>query len=226
MKNNLLKLLFIKKCTIKELKVEVIMVIVFDLLNEFLKENKNAKELIKLTKQDENDLNYIKTVALELVEFIGQLIISSKQMEFILINAQKSKELNQKALLVEPIAYFHSIAVRRYNSSLTQLCKEDKSNKIFWMPELLAFNLINDLKEKGYSYSKFDYVSNYDFERVFKIYIGFSKRVNQELNLNAIDNKLNRNLISKMNMLSSDIINSLVNSKYETNRKKNRRKGK
>lgn len=216
MKNNLLKLLFIKKCTIKELKVEVIMVIVFDLLNEFIKEDKNAKELIKLTKQDETDLNYIRTVVLELIEFLKKKITTSKEIELILLNANKSQDLYQKALLVEPLAYFHSVALRTYSSSIEQLCRDKKTNKLFWMPELLAFNLINDLKEQNYYYSKFDYIFNYDLENIFSIFITFSKRINQELHIKAIDKKLNRNLISKMNLLSGNIINSLVNSKYKT----------
>lgn len=83
-----------------------------------------------------------------------------------------------------------------------------------WIPELIAITLIQDMIEEGYLFTKFPFLEEIDFTRLFNIYIKTNSKLKQTESI-GLFSKENKTIISKMQNVSMGVAKTLIDSKYK-----------
>ena len=222
--SNLLKLIKIKNYSVKNVKEEATLVLVRHLLEQYINaiKEKNDKTLIKkISKEDEK---YILNTVTSMHLYLKEKIISVNLMDSILEVSLKEKKYMHQSMLLEPIAFFYDILTTTYKNN-SNLLKKDTNGNLYWIPELLAFSILIDLKEKGYSFNKFEYINKFDFIKVMDIYnktsIELAKDMFKELNILKSNKKTPIKAIQDISLIMA---NKLIDSKYINHNKSKRKK--
>jgi hypothetical protein len=169
-KNNLQILLSSKFYTIKELHIEVILIMCHSLIASYLFEenSKDKNDTIDIITPEENKI--INSLMEVMFKYLNENIISYPKIQEILNNAERSKENTMKARIVEPYAYFYNILTNAFVSRLNYVTQLDEKQQ--YIPDFLVINLLLAAKEKiGENYfKKFEFINSLDFNEVLEIY--------------------------------------------------------
>lgn len=226
--NNLLRLMNIRNYTVLNVKEEALLVVVHSLLSDYIDALDKGIDKPLLEERNEENEIYIKKVCLEIIEYLEneKMIIPAKTMDAILEISIKENKFIDKALLLEPIAFFYDVVTKTYLSN-TNMLITNENGKQYWIPELLAFSLILDFKDKGYNFTKFEFIKNFDFTKTMQIYYDISNKMDK-LKGDSIIKKRENNPIRAIQDISLIIINKLVSTKYidKSKSSKKTRKGK
>ena len=203
--------------TIKDLKAESALILCYDLFSDFLSENiENTIFLL----EDKKETDYIKSKVKELHEYLGSgTIIPSVSIQAMIDHASdnpEDKNMLHKARTIQPTYYFYNILVNSFKTRIEHFFEKEE-NKMY-IPELLAFHIIGEMKEKGYNFKKFPFIENYDFLPIFKIYEDTNRALKQQKNLPRFKKKTNLKeltLITKMQMISITMVEKLISTKYK-----------
>ena len=190
--SNLLKLIKHKNYSVKNVKEEATLVLVHYLLEQYLNaiKEKIDKPLIKQPSKEDEEyiLNTVRTMHL----YLKEKIIYIDLMDSILEISLKEKKYVEQSIILEPIAYFYNILATTYKNN-SNLLKKNDNGDIYWIPELLAFSIINDLKDKGYIFNKFRYINELDLIKIMDIYNKISLQITKEISVDSNFIKSNRN---------------------------------
>jgi len=228
--SNLLKLIKYKNYTVRNVKEEAALVLVHHLFEQYINEIENKNNKIFIEKLSAENKKYIFNATKEIFSYLDKKIISADIMDNILGLSIKEKKYIQQAALLEPIAYFYDILTTSYKNNL-KLLKKDENGDLYWLPELLAFSIVLDLKEKGYNFIKFKFIQEFDFGKIMNIYnkisINYTREIFPNKNL-FIAHKCSP--IKAIQDISINMTNALYNSKYidmnkqKSNKKSNKRR--
>ncbi len=129
--NNLILATMAKGCTVQDIKSEAVLVAVYDLLDNFVKfeESGNTKPLLSDTHHE--DMDYIKDLSKELLEYLKEKILTADRLDRILLDADKSSQHYIKARIIEPIAYFYEKIQKLISSYTKTICIEETTGKVF-----------------------------------------------------------------------------------------------
>lgn len=226
--NNLSRLLQSKNCTLEELKVETILIMVHNLLQQYL--NAEDLELSKPLFNEEENVErkeLLLSASKDILEYLEKEIISITRIRELMHNAKLSDKDYLKSTLVEPYSYYYDVLTKQFQKDFKALLKE-KHGESCWMPDVLAFSLIIDIKEKsrigwsansnkfnGYNLNRFKYLDNYDFNEIIEVYNVFSKKINKENGKGLIVPLKEGNLIQKSRAISLRMINAIDKTKYK-----------
>lgn len=214
-KNNLELALISRAMDLKDIKCEVVLIMCKDLVQKYLKSNDEGK-LVNLREDGkENTLtnNIILNEMKRLEELFKDSVLSADNLQIIMSTQHSSSTNKIKARLVEPTAFFYNILSRSFIAKMKELQKNEE--KLSWIPDQLAVFLILDMIEKGYTFKKFSFIQKYDFSTILSIYTKNNIELKKELGVSLFSPKEKQTIITKMQMLSSHIIEKLVSSKYK-----------
>lgn len=214
-KNNLELALISRAMDLKDIKCEVVLIMCKDLVQKYLKSNDEGK-LVNLREDGkENTLtnNIILNEMKRLEELFKDSVLSADNLQIIMSTQHSSSTNKIKARLVEPKAFFYNILSRSFIAKMKELQKNEE--KLSWIPDQLAVFLILDMIEKGYTFKKFSFIQKYDFSTILSIYTKNNIELKKELGVSLFSPKEKQTIITKMQMLSSHIIEKLVSSKYK-----------
>lgn len=214
-KSNLQFYLMTTGKTLKDLKVEVILIFCLKLIHEYIQGEDDKLDFgynCYMTKEEQK-LIYIKIKELE--THLLKQIFTIEEIHRI-IEDKSSKESLIKAIVMEPRLYFYDILVKRFISKMNLF--SDNGTK-HYIPELLALYLIIDIKEKGYSFKEFRFIKDYDFLSLIEIYNKINIQIKRINNIKLNTPLINQTTINKMQHLSLYLIDVLEEAKY-INKKK------
>lgn len=203
--------------TIKDLKAEAVLILCYDLFSDFLSENiENTIFLL----EDKEETDYIKSKVKELHDYLGSGILkTSVEIQAIIDYASanpEDREMLHRARTIQPTYYFYNILVNSFKVRIEHFFEKEE-NKMY-IPELIAFNIIGEMKEKGYNFKKFPFIENYDFLPIFKIYEDTNRTLKQHLNIPRFAKKINLKeltLITKMQRISITMTEKVISTKYK-----------
>lgn len=203
--------------TIKDLKAESVLILCYDLFSDFLSEN-IEKTIFLLEDKEETD--YIKSKVKELHEYLGSGIIKTSVSIQAMIDYASSHPEDQnmlhKARTIQPTYYFYNTLVNSFKTRIQHFF--EKEEEMMYIPELIAFNIIGEMKEKGYNFKKFPFIEEYDFLPISKIYESTNSALKQQKNLPRFKKKTNLKeltLITKMQMISISMTEKIISTKYK-----------
>lgn len=216
MRNNLLELTRIKNCSVKNIKEEAALVAVHNLLGQYINAIEKGIDKPLISNPDQSDEKYILELTKDIHSYLSEEILSAHIIDNIMLSANKNAAWQRKVSLIEPIAYFYDILTRTYLSK-TYILKKDKDGNQFWMPELLAFSIICDLKEENYNFNKFEYIQNLELSKVMDIYNNLSIKISRaSKNEDESFFKLQKNSpIKAIQEISLFMVNKLIDTKYK-----------
>jgi hypothetical protein len=222
-KNNLELALMSRNMDLKDLKCEAILIMCKDLIQEYLKSNKEGKLVSLRDESEESKLsnNIILNEMKKLDELLRDSVLSVDNLQIIISAQYFSPSNKMKARLVEPTAFFYNILSRSFIVKIKELQKNEK--KLSWIPDQLAVFLILDMIEKGYTFKKFPFLQNYDFSTLINIYTKNNIELKKELGITLFSPKESQTIITKMQMLSLYIVEKIISSKYEKPKANKRR---
>lgn len=214
-KSNLQFYLMTTGKTLKDLKVEVILIFCLKLIHEYIQGEDDKLDFgynCYMTKEEQK-LIYIKIKELE-THLLNQIFTIEEIYR--IIDDKSSKESLIKAILMEPRLYFYDILVKRFISKMNLFSNNGTKH---YIPELLALYLIIDIKEKGYSFKEFRFIKDFDFLSLIEIYNKINIQIKRINNIKLNTPLINQTTINKMQHLSLYLIGVLEEVKY-INKKK------
>lgn len=209
-RNNLQLYLMVSRKTLKDLKVEVILIFCLNLIREYVQSEDNKIDFgygNYMTKEEEQ---FIYTKLKDLENFLLNHVYTVEKM-YEVISDRSSKESLLKAVIMEPRLCFYTILVKKFISKMNLF---SNSGDKYYIPELLALYLIIDMKEKGFSFNRFSYIEEFDFLSLIEIYNKINIKVKKENDIKINTPLNNQTTISKMQYLSLYLTNVLIEAKY------------
>ncbi|MCT7579245.1 hypothetical protein [Aliarcobacter butzleri] len=197
--------------TLKDLKVQVLLIFCLKLIREYTQteDNKISSGYSDYMSNKEENLIYTKMKELE--NYLLKRVYTIEEIHNIM-NDKSSKESITKAILLEPTTYFYEIVVKRFISKMNSLSGDGKK---YYIPELLALYLMIDMREKGYGLKKLSFIEEFDFLDFIEIYNKVNIEVKRTNNIKMITTPLiNQTTISKMQHLSLYLTEILIEAKY------------
>ena len=198
--------------TIKDLKCEVILMFCGMLITEYIKieSTENGEFLIDDYSPFE-DKKYILNILKELDSHITKNCFTIERIIEILINQNQNEETLLKANLIEPLYFYYNTCVNAIKSTI--LKKNNLNDNIQWMPDLICFTLINDMLENNYTFNKFKFIKNYDFQNILTIYSDADIIIKKREGISFLSKQ--PTIISEMMNISFEIVNKLINTNYK-----------
>lgn len=210
-KSNLEMYLKSKGYTLKDLKAEATLIFCLNLINEYingeLTETSNYNSDYNISYEDRV---VIFSSMLEIRDYLAKVVLSADKLQEIL-KCKDTKIDKMKARLVEPQSYFYNVIARKFHSKLNSLF--DDENK-YYIPEQLVIYTIVDMKEKGYGFSRFKFVDDYDFSNILEMFTRVNLLLRKTSNISIRTPIKEQTIISKMQSLSFYITEELIKSKY------------
>ena len=200
-----------KGFTLKDLKCEAALMICSMLIDNYLIIEEEGKSSSVIKDVTTNDVKVIHEMMKNLQASLYENVLSTKELQVIIDNKSKSQKSLIKYKLIEPLAYFYNKGVNRLKSKIIE--QNGSAEKILWIPELIAITLIQDMKEEGYKFTKFPFIEEIDFTRLFTIYIKTNSKL-KEIESIELFSKKEKTIISKMQNVSNSIASALINCKY------------
>lgn len=198
--------------TLKDLKCEIILMLSEMLIDEFIKAEDEGKNEIIIDNFPQNEKKYIYNNLKNLQIDLKKNILTVNKMQMII----NSKNLNQESLIrariTESIYYFYNLCAITLKSSLLKI-NNDNSEKIKWIPDLIAIFLIIDMKERNYYFNYFSFLEHYDFDKIINIYTHTNILIKKKDNMSFLNKE--QTILSKMMNVSIEIVEKLINSKYK-----------
>lgn len=161
-----------KRCTISELKVEVLLTVCHNLLLQYRESEDSGRsvELVELVEQLDKDQigesKFIYSWADKCISELTGRIVSGKRLDQILAESSKDAKANMLSLELGSILYFRDILGAQFKRSL-----DTNENVKEWCPELLVMKLIATYRDDlQYSFKRFPFFHDYNFERLETIY--------------------------------------------------------
>tara|TARA_B100001063_G_scaffold240444_1_gene265482 strand:- start:2548 stop:3228 length:681 start_codon:yes stop_codon:yes gene_type:complete len=199
-----------KRYTLKDLKCEVILMICDMLIDNYIKaedDGKNEKLIEELTATEKI---LIYTNMKNLQEDIQKNILTIDKIQYIIDNQSKDKNSLIEAKLIDSCHYFYNLCATKLKSAI--ISRTNNENELKWIPDLIAILLIQDMKEKGYSFNKFKFIEEYDFDRLFSVYMKTNILLKQKNKISLFSKE--KTIINIMESVSYEIVKELINSKY------------
>tara|TARA_B100001063_G_scaffold6947_1_gene5222 strand:+ start:2892 stop:3572 length:681 start_codon:yes stop_codon:yes gene_type:complete len=200
-----------KNYTLKDLKCEVILIICDMLIDNYINaedKGKNEKLVEELTVTEKK---LVYTNMKNLQEDIQKNILTIDKIQYIINNQQKDNQGLMKAKLLDSTYYFYNLCATKLKSSIISRTKDEDNLK--WIPDLIVISLIQDMVENGYSFNKFEFIQNYDLNRLFNVYMKTNTLLKQKDNISLFLKE--KTIISIMENVSYEIVEELINSKYK-----------
>ncbi len=148
-----------------------------------------------------------------LFRYLSSKVMSFERIEKIMREANSSPQAFIKARLVEPFGFYYNILANSFSSRL-KYCTKDGEPQLY-VPDLLAIYTILDFKHKtGYTFDKFDYIKNIDFEEMLKIYHKVHAKDKVEKQLTYRTHIQEQTVVKKMVEISIFMIDKLTTSSY------------
>lgn len=196
--------------TLKDLKVQVLLIFCLKLIREYTQteDNKISSGYSDYMSNKEENLIYTKMKELE--NYLLKRVYTIEEIHNIM-NDKSSKESITKAILLEPTTYFYEIVVKRFISKMNSLSGDGKK---YYIPELLALYLMIDMREKGYGLKELSFIEEFDFLNFIEIYNKVNIEVKRTNNIKMITPLINQTTISKMQHLSLYLTEILIEAKY------------
>jgi len=208
-----LKILLSQKgFTLKDLKCEAALMICCMLIDNYLIIEKEGKSSAVIKGVTSNDVKVIFEMMENFQASLYENVLSTEELQVIIDNKSKSQKSLIKYKLIEPLAYFYNVGVNRLKSKIIE--QNGSDTNILWIPELIAITLIQDMIEEGYIFTKFPFLEEIDFTRLFDIYIKTNSKLKQTESIKLFS-KENTTIISKMQNVSNSIASALINCKYK-----------
>lgn len=200
-----------KRFTLKDLKCEVILMICDMLIDNYLKSEDNGKseKLVEELTSIEKKLVYTNMKKLQ--EDIQKNILTIDKIQYIVDNQLKDKNSLLEARLIDSSFYFYNLCASKLKSSI--ILKTSNEEDLKWIPDLIAILLIQDMKDKGYSFNKFFFLEEYDFDRLFNVYRNTNILLKKKNNITLFSKE--KTIINIMESVSFEIVEELINSKYK-----------
>lgn len=209
-KSNLQFYLMTTGKTLKDLKVEVILIFCLKLIREYIQSEDNKIDFGYSCYMTNEEQNLIYTKLKELECSLLKHIFTIEEIYKIIID-KSSKESIIKAIVMEPRLYFYDVIVKRFISKMNLFSNNDKN---YYIPEMLALYLIIDMKEKGYSFKDFRFIEEFDFLNLIEIYNKINIQIKKMNDIKINTPLMNQTTISKMQHLSLYLTNVLAEAKY------------
>lgn len=223
--SNLLTLIKFKNYNVANVKEEALLVIVHNLLGQYISAIEKGLDKPLIDNRNFDDEKIILNLASDIYKYLDEKIISSDIMDSIFNKSTKDSKYLSQAKLLEPIGYFYDILTRTYMNN-SHLLEENEEGKQFWIPELLAFSLIIDMKEYNYNFKKFEYISKLDLHEIMTKYNEISIKLLKENKINSFINTQNKSPIKAIQSISLIMVKKLISSKYKTIKSNKTSKGK
>lgn len=209
-KSNLQFYLMTTGKTLKDLKVEVILIFCLKLIREYIQSEDNKIDFGYSCYMTNEEQNLIYTKLKELESSLLKHIFTIEEIYKIIID-KSSKESIIKAIVMEPRLYFYDVIVKRFISKMNLFSDNGKN---YYIPEMLALYLIIDMKEKGYSFKDFRFIEEFDFLNLIEIYNKINLQIKKMNDIKINTPLMNQTTISKMQHLSLYLTNVLSEAKY------------
>lgn len=209
-KSNLQFYLMTTGKTLKDLKVEVILIFCLKLIREYIQSEDNKIDFGYSCYMTNEEQNLIYTKLKELESSLLKHIFTIEEIYKIIID-KSSKESIIKAIVMEPRLYFYDVIVKRFISKMNLFSDNGKN---YYIPEMLALYLIIDMKEKGYSFKDFRFIEEFDFLNLIEIYNKINLQIKKMNDIKINTPLMNQTTISKMQHLSLYLTNVLAKAKY------------
>lgn len=224
-KSRILKALLISKnYTEKDLRIECILMFCEYLLKEFLKDNAKRTNVLNLKEMEEAKIRNLdfEDDTKDKFDIINEAKIIQEYLKENILTVEKFDTLFKKFVgqnsmpfhvtILEPYRFYFNKLSRLMDGKIKQ--NQDDS----WMPELLAFSLINNLKiEKEFSFSRYCFLNDYDFDKLLEQY----NKVNLKLKRYKQNNSEEKKSIFKINTIIDEmeevafmLADKIVNLKY------------
>lgn len=209
-KSNLQLYLMTTRKTLKDLKVEVVLIFCLNLIREYIQSEDNKIDFGYNCYMTNEEQDFIYTKIKELEDYLLKHVYTIERIHEIM-NDNSSKESVFKAIIMEPRSYFYKILVQRFIAKMNLF--SDNGEK-YYIPEQLALYLIIDMKEKGYSFKEFNFIEEFDFLSLVEIYNKINIKLRKINNIKISTPLNNQTTISKMQHLSLYLTNVLSEAKY------------
>ncbi len=197
--------------TLKDLKCEVILMVCDMLIENYILSDDNETSEVLIDSFNQEEQSIINETMKDLQKDIHESILTIDRIQIIIDSYHKDKNSLYKAKLVAGVQYFYNLCVNHMQHLV--IVNSVDENKIKWIPDLLCIYLIQDMKEKGYSFDKFTFLNKYDFENLFVIYQKTNIVLKKKDQISMIAKE--KTIIDIMASVSYDVIEKLVNSKYK-----------
>lgn len=201
-----------KGYTIKDLKCEVSLMICHMLIENYLTAEKEGNSSMVMEEFQDSDKKLIFVMMQELQNSIYNNILTIEKIKIISMNKNKSQKNLIQYKLTEPLSHFYNLGINSLKSKILE--QNEKGINILWIPELIAITLINDLENEGYSYKKFTFIDEFDFDRLFRVYNNTNILLKRKEGKQLISLE-NQTIINKMQNVSNHIAASIISSKYK-----------
>lgn len=167
---NLLIKLSIKKQQ-NNIKLDTLLIVIHQLLNDYDKFNISI---------DEDNTIYINENLKFLKEYLEKNVINSQTLSHVFANQNKSKFYKQLTSGLKPI--------RAYYKFLTSILSSKIKKGSYWLPEILAFSLIQTYKnEYNKSFSPYSAIDTIEVEKILQILnkknLEFKKEISKKQNI-------------------------------------------
>jgi hypothetical protein len=207
-------LLINKGYTLLDLKCEVSLMFCGVLFDLYLLSEKEGKSQTLIENSNSEEGYIFKTIE-ELNKKIKSAIVDINTIEKIF---QKQKVGDSSSInlakIHQPYKKLYNQMITAYLSKKEDYLNEDSSGKKYWMPELLALNIIANMKEKGYNYDKFPFVDDSIFFDLEDRYIKTNRILQQTHDFKVKSNNLNElSIISKTRIFAQFISKKLIEAK-------------
>lgn len=195
--------------TLKDLKCEVILMLIDMLIDNYLhsEDTQSTEQLIDFTPSQKG---LIYQTLKDLQEDIQYNVVVIDKLQNIIDNCNVSQQTLTKARLVDSLSFYYNTAAATLKHSLEKRTGEEKPK---WIPELIALSLTFDMKEKGYPFTKFSFLEKYDLEGLMEIYIK-TNSILKKMEGITISSK-ERTIINVMQDVSLEVVNKIIDTKYK-----------
>lgn len=200
-----------KRYTLKDLKCEVILMICDMLIDNYIKAEDDGKSEKLVEDLTTTEKKLIYTNMKNLQEDIQKNILTIDRIEFIINSQEKDINSLNEAKLIGSCQYFYNVCALKLKSAI--FSKTHNEDDVKWIPDLIAILLIQDMKEKGYSFNKFKFIEEYDFDRLFNLYMKTNILLKQKNKISLFSKE--KTIINIMESVSYEIVEKLINSKYK-----------
>ncbi|MBU3015608.1 hypothetical protein KO488_12635 [Poseidonibacter lekithochrous] len=200
-----------KRFTLKDLKCEVILIMCDMLIDNYLnaEESGESEELIENLSINEKNLIFNNMKSLQ--KDIQKSILTIDKIQYIINNQQKDKKSLSKAKLIDSSHYFYNLCAEKLKFSI--IAKTNDTESLKWIPDLIVILLIQDMKERGYSFNKFKFIDEYDLDKLFSIYLNTNILLKKKNKITLFSKE--KTIINIMENVSLDIVEELIKSKYK-----------
>lgn len=222
-RNNLELALMSRNMDLKDLKCEAVLIMCKDLIQEYLKSNREGRLVSLRDESEESKIsdNTILSEMKKLDELFRDSVLSVDNLQIIMTAQHFSPSNKMKARIVEPTAFFYNIIAKGFVVKMKDLQKNE--GRLTWIPDQLAIFLMIDMIEKGYKFKKFPFLQDYDFSLLLDIYMKNNIQLKKEQGVTLFNSKESQTIITKMQMLSVHIVEKIISTKYEKPKTNKRR---